>query len=106
MITIFTKLIARVLTMYALCVAFVRTVGQKLNGYRLAAIAFFAAGATMALAPALSQATETETKVGEVATQVGSEGVTIVLAILAALIGLLVAIIIIPKAVGLIRRFI
>jgi hypothetical protein len=65
-----------------------------------------AAGATMLVLPAASGATETETKVGEVATQVGTEGVTIVLAILAALVGLLVAIIIIPKAVALIRRFV
>lgn len=65
-----------------------------------------AAGGTMLVLPAVSGATETETKVGEVATQVGTEGTTIVLAILAALVGLLVAIIIIPKAIGLIRRFV
>jgi hypothetical protein len=64
--------------------------------------------ALMAVAPAasLATATPTETKVGEIATSVGSEGVEIVLAILAALVSLLVAIIIIPKAVGLIKRFI
>lgn len=57
-------------------------------------------------AAAGATATPTETKVGEIATSVGTEGVEIVLAILAALVSLLVAIIIIPKAVGLIKRFI
>lgn len=59
-------------------------------------------------APASSLATEgaTATKVKEIATDVGTEGVEIVLGILAALVTLLVAIIIIPKAVGLIKRFI
>lgn len=55
---------------------------------------------------ALATETETETKVKEVATQVGSEGVVIVLAILSALIALLVAMIVIPKAVALIKRFV
>lgn len=57
-------------------------------------------------AAAGATSTPTETKVGEIATSVGSEGVEIVLAILGALVSLLVAIIIIPKAVGLIKRFI
>jgi hypothetical protein len=56
--------------------------------------------------PAVAGATETKEKVGEVASKVGSEGIEIVLAILTALVGLLVAIIIIPKAIGLIKRFI
>ena len=55
---------------------------------------------------AMATETETEKKVGEIATSVSSEGVVIVLAILSALVTLLVAIIIIPKAIGLIRRFI
>lgn len=64
--------------------------------------------AVLASAPASSLATEgaTATKVKEIATDVGTEGVEIVLGILAALVTLLVAIIIIPKAVGLIKRFI
>jgi len=59
-------------------------------------------------APALAGATESETtkKVKEVATGVGTEGVEIVLVILTALISLLVAVIIIPKAIALIKRFI
>ena len=78
------------------------------NRKRVAFVALLTMAALMALAPvsALAVETETETKVKEVATNVGTEGVTIVLAILAALVGLIVAIIIIPKAVALIRRFI
>jgi len=58
------------------------------------------------VAPALAVESETTKKVGEVATKVGTEGVEIVLVILTALVALLVAIIIIPKAIGLIKRFI
>ena len=66
------------------------------------------AALTLLVAPVASLATETETetKVHEIATSVGTEGVAIVLAILSALVALLVAVIIIPKAVALIRRFI
>ena len=71
----------------------------------LVAVAFCTASVLVYL-PAVAGATETKTKVTEVATKVGDEGVEIVLAILAALVGLLVAIIIIPKAIGLIKRFI
>jgi hypothetical protein len=57
--------------------------------------------------PSAALATETETEKGvhEVATQVSTEGVTIVLAVLTALVGIIVAIIIIPKAIGLVKRF-
>jgi hypothetical protein len=67
-------------------------------------------GAFLALAavPALAGATESasETKVKEVATQVSSEGVSIVLAILGALVALIALIIIVPKGIKMIKRFI
>ena len=65
------------------------------------------AGLMVAL-PSASLATETETEKGvhEVATKVSEEGVVIVLAVLTALVGIIVAIIIIPKAIALVRRFI
>ena len=70
-----------------------------------------AAGAGMAVVAAVVPVaalatTETETKLGEVTTQVSSEGVSIVLAILAGLVALIAAIIIIPKGIGMIKRFI
>ena len=76
--------------------------------YYWSAVAFLAASATVLIAPAVSLAEESETtkKVTTVATNVGTEGVEIVLAILTALVALIVAVIIIPKAVGLIKRFI
>jgi hypothetical protein len=55
---------------------------------------------------ALAVETEGETKVHEVASQVGSEGITIVLAVLGALVGLIALVIILPKAVKFIKRFI
>lgn len=73
---------------------------------RISLVVMSASLAVMAVGPGLASATETETKVKTVAEQVGSEGTNIVLLILAALVGLLVAIIIIPKAIGLIKRFI
>ena len=73
----------------------------------LTASAFVAAMVLVAF-PAMSMATESATASGvkSVASSVSTEGVEIVLAILTALAALIVAIIIIPKAVGLIRRFI
>lgn len=106
MIIIFSRLFTKSVAIVALVLACVVVLFEKVKHRTVALVAFCAAGATMAFVPAISGATETETKVGEVATQVGSEGVAIVLAILTALIGLLVAIIIIPKAVALIRRFV
>lgn len=68
------------------------------------------ASLTMLILPVASFATEeesaTEKGVKTVAEGVGTEGVTIILAILTALVALLVAVIIIPKAVALIRRFV
>jgi hypothetical protein len=75
--------------------------------YYWSAVAFLAASATVLIAPAASLAeSETTKKVTTVASNVGTEGVEIVLAILTALVALIVAVIIIPKAVGLIKRFI
>ena len=81
---------------------------KSLRNKLVALFAFSAATATVLVGPAGALATESETakKVKEVATNVGSEGVEIVLIILTALVSLLVAIIIIPKAIGLIKRFI
>jgi hypothetical protein len=74
----------------------------------VALVAFVAAFLTLAVSPlaALAVETETEKKIGTVTTQVSSEGVSIVLAVLAGLAALIAAIIIIPKAIGMIRRFI
>ena len=75
--------------------------GRFIAGY-LALVAMFVVG------PAASLATEgaTSTKVKEIATTVGTEGVEIILAVLTALVTLIVAVIIIPKAIGFIRRFV
>jgi hypothetical protein len=64
--------------------------------------------ALMALVPGAALATESPTaeKVKEVATKVSSEGVEIILIVLTALVTLIVAVIIIPKAIGFIRRFV
>jgi F0F1-type ATP synthase membrane subunit c/vacuolar-type H+-ATPase subunit K len=80
----------------------------SLTSLRTKVALFFAAlaAAVVVSGPALAVETKTEEGVKTVATQVSSEGVNIILAILAALVGLLVAIIVIPKAIGLIRRFI
>lgn len=55
-----------------------------------------------------AMATESATaeKIKAVATTVSSEGVEIILAVLTALAALIAAVIIIPKAIGFIRRFI
>ena len=55
---------------------------------------------------ALAVESPTEEKLKTVTTQVSSEGVSIVLAILAGLVALIAAIIIIPKGIGMIKRFI
>jgi len=75
----------------------------------LAVLAFcVVVGTTVpALLPSAASAeSATAEKVKEVAHGVGTEGVEIVLVILTALISLLVAVIIIPKAIALIKRFI
>ena len=74
---------------------------------KVGAAALGVAGLILAAGPVAAMATtETETKLGEVTTQVGSEGVSIVLAILGGLVALIAAIIIIPKGIGMIKRFI
>jgi energy-converting hydrogenase Eha subunit E len=73
-------------------------------------VAFCAAATAVVLGalPAVASATESasETKIKEVATQVGTEGVSIVLLILGALVGLIALVIIVPKGVKMIKRFI
>lgn len=73
-----------------------------------AATGAFVAMVVLAVTPVAALATESETekKLHEVTTQVGSEGVSIVLAILGGLVALIAAIIIIPKGIGMIKRFI
>lgn len=57
-------------------------------------------------APALATETEGAKKVKEVTTTVSTEGVEIILAVLGGLVALIALAIILPKAVGFIRRFI
>lgn len=73
-----------------------------------AAVVAYLGVATVMLLPGAALATEsaTEEKLKTVTTQVSSEGVSIVLAILAGLVALIAAIIIIPKGIAMIRRFI
>ena len=74
----------------------------------VASVATVVAAALVAVLPVAALATESETekKLHEVTTQVGTEGVAIVLAILGGLVALIAAIIIIPKGIGMIKRFI
>lgn len=71
-------------------------------------VALCIAVAMTAVMPVLALATETETesKIKAVTTQVATEGVSIILAVLTGLVALIAAVIIIPKAVGFIRRFV
>lgn len=75
---------------------------------RVAFVAASLAALVMASVPmaALAVESETEKKIGTVTTQVSSEGVAIVIAVLGGLAALIAAIIIIPKAIGMIKRFI
>jgi hypothetical protein len=72
----------------------------------LGASAFVAASLIVFPVGALATESEATKGVKKVAEGVSSEGVEIVLAILGALVAILVAVIIIPKAIGLIKRFI
>ena len=74
----------------------------------LVAASAFVAAAVIAAVPVAALATEsaTEEKLKTVTTQVSTEGVSIVLASLAGLVALIAAIIIIPKGIGMIKRFI
>lgn len=79
----------------------------KINA-KWAALCLAVVAAVPLLVPAAALAVEspTEEKLKTVTTQVSSEGVSIVLAILAGLVALIAAIIIIPKGIGMIKRFI
>jgi hypothetical protein len=57
-------------------------------------------------APALATESEGSKKVKEVTTNVSTEGVEIILAVLGGLVALIALSIILPKAIGFIRRFI
>lgn len=89
-------------------VKFIVSMFKRMQSRYVAAVAFVAAALTLAGAPAASLATESETatKIKAVATTVASEGVEIILIVLTALVSLIVAVIIIPKAIGFIRRFV
>lgn len=71
-------------------------------------LAVVAAIGVLALVPGVAFATETEGEKGvkEVATQISGEGTTIILAVLAALIGLIAISIILPKAVKWVKKFV
>ena len=58
------------------------------------------------VAPALAEESAGAKKVKEVTTTVSTEGVEIILAVLGGLVALIALAIILPKAVGFIRRFI
>lgn len=68
----------------------------------------FVAAAILVASPvaALAVESETEKKLTTVTSQVSTEGVAIVLAILGGLVALIAAIIIIPKGISMIKRFI
>jgi hypothetical protein len=75
---------------------------------RLSALAFLVAALVIGALPALAGAVETPTEEGvkKAGESVSSEGVTIIIALLSAMVALIVAVIVIPKAIGFIRRFI
>ncbi len=73
---------------------------------RLTALVVVAFSSLVSAGVASATETATEEKLKTVATQVGTEGVSLVLVVLAALTALIAAVIIIPKIVGFIRRFI
>jgi hypothetical protein len=73
----------------------------------LAVVALCVSAVVVALpSAALAVESEGETKIKAVATQVGTEGTTILLLVLGALAGLIALVIILPKAVHFIKRFI
>lgn len=71
-------------------------------------VSFAAAMAVLLVGPAASLAVESEgaKSVKTITTQVSSEGSEIILAVLAGLVALIALVIVLPKAVGFIRRFI
>ncbi len=68
-------------------------------------LALVAALSVMAV-PALAVESEGSKKVGEVTTKVSSEGTEIILAVLGGLVALIALTIVLPKAIGFIKRFI
>lgn len=75
---------------------------------RYTAVCIAVVAVAMSAFPALASATESEaaTKVKGVATEVSTEGTTIILAVLGALAALIALVIVLPKAIGFIRRFV
>lgn len=76
---------------------------------RMVALGAAALAASVVVAlPGMALATETPTEEGvkTIATNVSTEGVKIILIVLTALVALIVAVIVIPKAIGFIRRFV
>lgn len=84
----------------------VRTLSGMNKRYTMVCAAAFAALVAVFPAAALATESATEEKLKAVTTQVSSEGVSIILAVLTGLVALIAAIIIIPKAIGFIRRFV
>jgi hypothetical protein len=60
----------------------------------------------VAVSPALAVESEGAKKVKEVTTSVSAEGIEIILAVLGGLVALIALTIVLPKAIGFIRRFI
>lgn len=75
---------------------------------RWAALCVTVSFVTLAALPGGALAVESEgtKKIGEVTTKVSSEGTEIILAVLGGLVALIALVIVLPKAVGFIRRFI
>ncbi len=76
--------------------------------FRVVAATMAVAGVVFGAMPALASATptETETKLEELSSKISTEGVKLILIVLTALVALIAAVIIIPKAIGFIRRFV
>lgn len=75
--------------------------------YRMLGLVAVALSVSVAfVSDAMATESEGATKIKEVATSVGTEGVTIILAVLGALVSLIAISIILPKAVRWIKRFV
>jgi hypothetical protein len=88
--------------------AVVRSTVVKMSFRTRLVLAAMTAVIVSAMTPVLALATETEAekKVGEAAGKVGTSGEGLILIVLTSLVGLIALYIILPKAIGFIRRFI
>ena len=74
--------------------------------FRVVAATMAVAGVVFGAMPALASASETEEKLKSLSESISTEGVKLILIVLTALVALIAAVIIIPKAIGFIRRFV